>query len=250
LSLPFETDHGLGHRAILGLIVLQADETIEPEFRSFAGFDGVSLYHSRIASDPEVTAETLARMEAEIPAAVRLLPLAPSFDVIGYACTSGATIIGPEKVARAIHTVRPGVATTDPLSAVKAAVRSLQVTRIGFVTPYIAEVSEAMRRNLETSGLRITAFGSFEQSEEHVVAQIAPDSVFDAILDIGGSDECDAVFVSCTNLRSLAVIEAVEAKLGKPVLSSNQAIAWHMIRLAGVTDRPDGLGALFRQALA
>ncbi len=246
MRLEFETDSGSGARATLGLIVLQADETIEPEFRSFAAADGVALYHSRIPSDPDVTPETLARMEAKIPASVRLLPTGLDFDVIGYGCTSGATIIGAEKVSRAINTIKPDTPTTDPLTAIKAALQALGARRIGFLTPYVAEVSRAMRQNLEASGLEIAAFGSFEQSEERVVARIAPESVLRSILDVGGAAECDAVFASCTNLRTLDVIEAAEDALGKPIIASNQALAWHMLRLAGIGDAPAGLGRLFQ----
>ncbi len=249
MSLPFDTDRGIGYRAALGLIVLQADETIETEFRDFIGIDGVALYHSRIQSDLAVTAETLARMEAEIPASVGLLPGALPFDAIGYACTSGATIIGEANVAAAIKSVKPNAAATDPLTAAKAAFRSLGIERIGFVTPYVADVSEAMRQNLERSGLQINAFGSFEQSEEHIVAQITPASVRNAIFDVGGSPDCDAIFVSCTNLRTISIIDEAESKLGKPVVSSNQALAWHLLRLAGIADQTPGLGALYRAAL-
>lgn len=249
MPLSFETDNGIGSRAALGLIVLQADETIEDEFRTFAGQDGAALYHSRIPSAPDVTAETLARMEAEIPAATRLLPDAVRFDAIGYACTSGATIIGPANVAQAIRTVKPGAATTDPLTAAKSAFRALDVTRIGFVTPYVAAVSQAMRDNLEADGLSIKTFGSFEQSDEHTVARIAPASVLQAICDIGSAADCQAIFVSCTNLRTAEILATAEARLGKPVVSSNQALAWHMLRLAGVNDNLLGLGQLFEHSL-
>ena len=104
-----------------------------------------------------------------------------------------------------------------------------------------------MRQNLEASGLEIAAFGSFEQSEEQIVARIAPESVLQSVLDVGGSAECDAVFASCTNLRTLNVIEAAEDALGKPVIASNQALAWHMLRLAGIGDAPAGFGRLFQQ---
>jgi len=249
MRLDFETDDGWGRRATLGLIVLQADETIEPELRTLTGHDGVVLYHSRIPSDPDVTPETLARMEAQIPASTRLLPEGLDFDVIGYGCTSGATIIGAEKVSRAINSVKPGTITTDPLTAVKAALKSLGTRRIGFLTPYVAEVSQAMRENLEASGLEIAAFGSYEQSEEQLVARIAPESVLRSILKVGGSADCDAIFASCTNLRTLKVLEAAEAALGKPVIASNQALAWHMLRLAGINDTPAGLGRLFQAPL-
>ncbi len=249
MKLEFDSDEGFGQRATLGLIVLQADETVEPEFRGLVDLEGVVLYHSRVPSGAEVTPETLAAMQAEIPDAVRLLPPTAEFDVIGYACTSGATIIGAAVVEAAIRSVRPGVATSDPLTATKAACSALDVQRLGFVTPYVAEVSAAMRRNLEEAGLEIAAFGSFEESEEAVVARIAPASVLDAIVRVGAAADCEAVFASCTNLRATGVIPEAEARLGKPVITSNQALAWHMLRLAGLPDGQPAGGSLFRCAL-
>ena len=125
MRLRFKTDEGWGGRATLGLIVLQADETIEPELRAYTARNGVVLYPSRIPSGLDVTPESLAQMEAEIPGSVGLLPAHPGFDVIGYGCTSGATIFGAKNVARAIHSVKPAAATTDPLTAVKAALGAL-----------------------------------------------------------------------------------------------------------------------------
>ena len=250
MRLSFETDDGLAGRAALGLIVLQADETVEPEFRRLLDLEGVALYHGRVPSGAEVTPETLAAMEAAIPDAVRLLPPSAELEVVGYACTSGATIIGEAEVEAAIQSARPGVATSNPLTAVKAACAALGVRRLGFVTPYIAEVSAAMRAKLEAAGLEIAAFGSFEQSEEALVARITPASVLAAILEVGAAETCEAVFASCTNLRATDVIPEAEARLGKPVLTSNQALAWHMLRLAGVTAPLPDRGALFLRALA
>lgn len=257
LELPFETGPGIGHRAKLGLIVLETDQTIEQEFRDLLGLEGVALYHSRIPSDPEVTPETLARMETNLPAAAALLPAAVGLDVVGYGCTSGTTVIGEEKVAQA---VRSGLkasgnndpartAVTNPLTAVKTALRALNAVRIGFVTPYLPEVTDAMRRHLEQQGFEIPEIASFNQSEEDIVARITPASIRDAIVAVGRNEDCDAVFVSCTNLRVLGVIEEAEARLGKAVISSNLALVWHMLRLAGVTDSLPGRGKLFKRAL-
>ena len=106
-----------------------------------------------------------------------------------------------------------------------------------------------MRRNLEEAGLEIAAFGSFEESEEAVVARIAPASVLDAIVRVGAAAECEAVFASCTNLRATGVIAEAETRLGKPVITSNQALAWHMLRLAGLADGQAVAGSLFRCSL-
>lgn len=252
MQLDYQTDGGAGARARLGLIVLHVDETIESEFRHLAGLDGVAVYTTRVPSGAQLNEATIQAMAADIPAAARLFPPAANFDVIAYACTSGATIIGPDNVARIIREARaphgPGsfaqVHITDPLTAVKAATRVLGVQRLGFVTPYIASVSAAMRAALEADGLTITGFGSFAQSEEAVVARITPESTYRAILQVGRSADCDAVFVSCTNVRTLRILADAESALGLPVISSNQALAWHMLHLAGIRQQQKGLGRL------
>ncbi len=242
--LAFSSSDPIGHRAALGLIVLQADETIEPEFHRLIREPGVALYTTRIPSGRDVTPETLAAMTEALPAAAALLPPSLAFDVIGYACTSGATVIGSETVERQIRSAIDTENVTDPLKAVIAACRALEVRRLGFVTPYVMAVSGAMRAALEKQGMEITAFGSFERAEERTVARIDPRSVLDAALRVGSSAACDAVFISCTNLRTLDIIAAAETQLGKPVITSNQALAWHMLRSAGIDGPDTEFGAL------
>ena len=233
MKLPFGIDAGMGQRATLGLIVLPADETLENEMRAILPRDGVALYHSRIAMPPEVTPETLAAMERALPAAASMLPEI-AFDVIGYGCTSGATVIGPEGVARAVQSVRPGAAVVDPVSGTMAAARALGVRRIGFVTPYVESVSAAMRQLLEANGFEISGFGSFMEGDDRVVARITPDSVLAAIEDVATMATTDAVFVACTNLRVASIAEEAERRIGRPVISSNLALAWQMMRAAGL----------------
>lgn len=252
MKLPYSLDNGAGSVAAIGLIVLQTDETMEPELRGVFDRPGLGLYHSRIVMDAEVTPETLDRMRDDLPRAAGLLPGAGIADgvaglaVVGYGCTSGATVIGPETIDAIIRRVHPRARTTNPISAVIAAAKALGVERLGFVTPYVAEVSAAMRALLEGEGFEITAFGSFEEQADAVVARIAETSVLDAIRTIGGADTVDAVFVSCTNLRSFGVIDLAEQAIDKPVITSNQALAWHMLRLAGEPTAGRGPGRLFR----
>lgn len=248
MKLPFTLDKGIAAKAAFGVIILQADETLEAEFRTVFDQPGWALYHSRIPSALEVTPETLQAMEAALPHSASLLPGATPLDVVAYACTSGATVIGTGKIAALIRGQHPEAATTDPITATIAACAHLGVKNIGFVTPYIAEVSDAMRALLESNGLSIPVFASFEQSEEAVVARISTQSVCDAICAVGKSDKVDAVFASCTNLRSFEILDQAEASIGKPVITSNQALAWHMLQLAGQTAPRDGCGPgrLFR----
>ncbi|MGS4887636.1 maleate cis-trans isomerase family protein [Roseibium sp. MB-4] len=245
MDLNFQTDNGLAHKAALGLIVLQADETIENEFRPLFDIDGVTLNHTRIESAPEVTSETLMRMKAQLTGTAALLPNARALDVIGYACTSASTIIGSEEVAKAVQKAHPTAKVTNPATAVLAALEHLNGKKIGVVTPYIAEVSEAVVSLLKDNSLTVVQLCSFGQSEEAVVARISPASTMDAICTVGKDQDVDAVFASCTNLRTFPVIEACETELGKPVISSNSALAWHMMKLAGIETKGRGPGRLF-----
>ncbi|MGB3179493.1 MAG: Asp/Glu racemase [Albidovulum sp.] len=233
MKLPFQTDEGMGTKAAMGLIVLPADETLENEMRAIMPQKGVSLYHARIAMPPEVNPETLAGMADALPAAVSMLPQIP-LDVIGYGCTSGATVIGPEGVRRAVRSVQPDAKVTDPVSATIAAARALGAKRLGFVTPYVESVSAAMRQLLLAEGFEIAGFGSFLEGDDRVVARITPEAVLAAIETVAAMSPCDAVFVSCTNLRVASIAEEAERRIGRPVISSNLALAWRMLDLAGL----------------
>jgi maleate isomerase len=249
MPLPFETDEGIGSRATLGLVVLKTDETIEPEFRRFVPEPGVALYHSRIDSAAEVTPETLARMREDLPRAVSLFPETAPFDVIGYGCTSGATVIGPDAVAALVRRRHPTAAVTEPLSAARAAFATLGVRRLALLSPYVESVSRALRGAFEASGTEIAVFESFDEERESVVARMTPASLLSAIERSVAGQTVDAVFMSCTNLRMAPVIAEAEQRLGLPVLSSNQVLAWHMLRLAGLADDIQSGGCLFRHSV-
>ena len=246
MKLSFETDGGKSAIAALGIIVLQSDETLEAEFRTIFNVNGVALFHTRIPMMPEVTPTTLQQMHSDLPQAASLLPTARPLDVVGFGCTSGATVIGADNVATAVQSKHPGAKVTDPITAVMAACRHLGVSQIGLVTPYIAEVSAAMRTLLEKNQINVVEFGSFEQVEDAVVARITPSSIFDAICEVGKAENIDAVFASCTSLQSFDIIEDAEAEIGKPVITSNQALAWHMVELAGLSGKIIGPGRLFK----
>lgn len=242
MALEFQTDAGYGGDA-LGLIVLKTDQSMEPELRDIIAAAGRVLYHSRIAFATVVNAETLARMAQDIPKTTALLPEVP-FRVIGYGCTSGATVIGSARVAELVQSVYPGVAVTDPMAAVIAAARALGARRLGILTPYSKAVSATMTDHLAAQGFEVVSFATFEEENDNQVARICESSVLEGMKKVGAGG-CDLVFASCTNLRSFSVIEAAEEALGIPVISSNSALAWHMLRLSGVRGDMAGPGRVF-----
>lgn len=244
-KFAFETDAGVGYRARIGLLVLQTDQTLETDLATLMAIDGVALYHSRLANDAVVTPETLVRMAQEVPRAAELIAPSLGIAAIGYACTSGATIIGEERVAKILAGIHPGVPCTNPLTAAKAALKALGVFRVGLVTPYTPDVTGAMQENLSASGIDVPVVGSFYEDNDVEVGKITEASILSASIAVGQDPRCDGVFISCTSLRSARVIAEAEAKLSKPVIASNHALAWHLLRLAGVPDQQAGAGLLF-----
>jgi maleate isomerase len=107
-----------------------------------------------------------------------------------------------------------------------------------------------MRDYLVRRGLEVPVMGSFNHENDNEVARIDAGSVEAAVLELGRHPSVDAVFVSCTSLRLVEQVETLEARLGKPVTSSNHALAWHSLRLAGYTAPIEGFGRLMRADLA
>lgn len=243
--LAFTSDSGVGGRARIGLLVLESDQTMEWEMRMMTHLPGVSVYHARLANDVIVTPDTLAKMEVELPKAARLLPQYIGMKAIGYGCTSGATIIGEAKVAAIMDRLHPNVPSTNPLTAAKSALATLGVRRLGLVTPYAPNVTQALQERFADVGIHVTNVGSFYQDNDEIVGRIAPKAIFDAVIRVGSSTKVDGVFVSCTSLRAATIIQNAENALGKPVTASNHALAWHLLRLAGIPDDIAGFGQLF-----
>lgn len=218
----------------LGVIVLKADETLENDLRRLFPQRSVALHVSRVPSGTEVTGDTLRAMADHLTTSAALFPDPTRFAAVGYGCTSGASVIGSDRVASLVQAGCHTRAVTDPVSALVAACAALDVKRLGILSPYVEEVSATLRAVLHQRGIETPVFGSFDEAREERVVRIAPESVIASALTLAGQGGIDALFLSCTNLRTLDVIEQIEGQTGLPVLSSNLVFAWHLAQLAGV----------------
>jgi maleate isomerase len=178
------------------------------------------------------------------PAAELILP-SLHLDVVAFGCTSASMTLGEEEVFRQIHRARPGVACTTPVTAAFAAFKALGARRIGVLTPYAPEVNAVVRRYLDSRGVQVAAFATFDKRDDREAARVSIDSIAAGIVALARSTRLDAVFASCTSLRLAESITAIEAKVGVPVTSSDHALAWHCLRLADVNDKVEGAGLLF-----
>jgi maleate isomerase len=96
----------------------------------------------------------------------------------------------------------------------------------------------------------VPVFGSFNSDRDTVVARITPQSIEDGVRELVRHAELDAIFVSCTSVRLMAACAELEKILGIPLTSSNHAMAWHALRLAGIEDRLGQFGSLYDLPLA
>ena len=248
-NLGFTTDRGIAPRARIGLVTLASDQTIEYEFREAVGQPGVGLYGSRIYNANQITPQTLRALERGIGGGAGLILPGERLDVMAFGCTSATIVLGEEVVFGHLRADRPDLACTSPPTAALAALARLGAGRIAVLTPYRDDVNALVAQFFAQRGVTVTAFGSFSEDDDRTVARIDPASIRAAILDLGAAADVDAVFVSCTSLRLVAEAAPIEAALGKPVTSSNHAMAWHALRLAGIADPLPQFGRLFTLGL-
>lgn len=244
-QFPFETDGGVGARAAIGLIVLASDQTIEHEFRLMLNLPGVAVYESRIYNANDITPETLRAMEGEIAQATRLILPGVELNVVGFGCTSASMLLGEQTIGARIREARPGIAFTTPVTGAFAGLRALNAHRIAVLTPYSDEVNAGIRAYVEQAGFEVVVMGSFKERDDRTVARISPAAIADAAEQLVAGSGAEALFVSCTSLRLVEQVAALEARIGIPATSSNHALGWHCLRLAGVDDSLPRFGRLF-----
>ena len=244
-NLPFETSQIIGSRARIGLVVLATDYTIEHEMRMLVNLPGVDIYHARIANSPNISPDSLRAMEPLITATAELILPGDTLDVLAYACTSASIVLGTSTVAKNLNAAKPEAKTTNPAFAAFEAFAALGAKRIAVLTPYSKNVNAMVQNSLEDVGFDVPVFGSFNEPHDPTVAAIDSQSLKTGIARITEGQDVDAIFISCTSVRIVADVAAIETELDIPVTSSNHALAWHCLRLAGIDDKQPELGRLF-----
>src|SRR5215211_1430093 len=242
--LPPQFGEEIGHRASIGLLALSTDRAGAFDTEEFLRAKGVAMFSTRIPMAPVATPETLASMAVHLSDATRLLVPGSRLDVVGFSCTSGTVAIGVDRVHEAIRAARPGVRVTTPIEAGYEALRRLGAERITLVVPYLVKTAELVSGFFEQKGIEILRRATFELDGDPDMNRLSPQALIEAAMATDTRDS-QAVFISCTGLRTAPVISLLEQRLGKPVVTSNQALAWHALRLAGITDRFEARGLLF-----
>lgn len=231
----------------LGVIALSSDMVTERDFNlMLPPGDEVMYYTARVHHYTPVTVENLRRMGPQLAeAAGQILPTTP-FDVIAYSCTSGTVSIGYQEVVAQIQNGRPGVQVVTPITAAMAAFEKYGIKRISFMTPYTDDVNRTMVPFIEERGIEILNVAGFCQDDDQLMARLTPKAIHDAAVKIT-HPEADALFVSCTGIRTAETIDRIEQSIGKPAFCSNQCMIWQSLRLAGYDKPLNGFGRLLRE---
>jgi len=223
-------------KARIGILVPASDTTTEVEFRRMAP-KGVSIHVSRMEFPGLDTPEALSKLIDDVERAAYLLVLA-EVNAIAFCCTSGSFIKGPgydQEIINRIKKVFSGVVTTTTTSVVEA-LKALNVKRIAVATPYIGDVNKALKRYFEAMDFEIVNIEGLGITKDADVGRLTPDVAYN-LARKADKPEAEAVFISCTNFRSLEVINTLEKDLQKPVVTSNQATMWNLLRLLEI--KPD-----------
>ncbi len=245
VTATFTPDGGPGtHR--IGCVLLSNDYATERDFINMRPSDDVALFFTRVENTPDCTTETLPLMAPHIQVAAGLVVPEGRLDVMVYACTSGTVVMGYDRICELIHATRPGVKVVTPITASLAALATFDARKLAVLTPYTDDVNAAIAGHLESKGHEINAFTSFGIEDNEVMAALPPDAIYQAALE-ADRPEADALFISCTAIRAVDVVERIEQTLGKPVVTANQALVWQALRWAGYDAPIEGYGQLLRQ---
>ena len=249
ISIPveraFEFDSGPGVYRI-GLLALSNDLATERDFTNMADSDDISIFVSRVPNAEICSVENLMAMKPELTRSASLLIPGSRLDAVAYSCTSGTVVLGYDAVARQIHAVRPGIPVITPITAAVAALNRINARRIAVLTPYTDDVNAPIAGYLKNSGFEIAAFHSFLLADNDAMAKIPPKAIYHAALE-ADSRQADALFISCTAIRAVDVVDSIERSIGIPVVTANQALFWQSVRAAGYSSAIAGYGSLLRQ---
>ncbi len=228
----------------IGLIALATDHTSELDFSRLCDPAEVGVYVARIAYDNPTTVESLRKTGPRITAGAALILPGEPLDVVAFGCTSATVVLGEEAVADYIHAAKPESKCVTPTSAAFAAFNALNIQRVSVLAPYTPDVTQDLVCYFTQNGLAVENAKCLGLDDDREMARVSHKSIIDAGVQTF-DEKADALFISCTAVRAAECAGEIEKIIGKPVITSNQAIIWRSLRLAGIDRKISGCGQLF-----
>lgn len=232
----------------IGCIVPAINTAAEDDFIALCPPD-VGVHFARADVDQtRPMAEQFQRMVDDAPYLATTLVKA-DVKVVGFACTSASFFKGEgsDSVIAENISDKAGVPAVTTSTAVVEALRKLGARRVAVATPYLQWVYEAEKEFLHAAGFEVTAINGMERRGGADIHTISEDEIRNLVADVD-SAQADAIFVSCTDLPALSLIDEIEDRHGKSVVTSNQATFWGCAKAAGVPPI-QGYGRLLRDHL-
>ena len=235
-------------RAKLGLIVPPTNTVNEAEWSRMMP-QGVTFHTHRMPLHPDTTSEAGKRgLMADLEQVFGMLTQS-RVDAIAYACTAGSMINPVQSLPEAL-TERSGVRAVTTSAAIIAALKAQRVKRLSVATPYAERLNEHETHFLEENGFTVErliglGIGASGPAEYVHIAETPLEKVaaHARAAFVPGSH---ALLITCTDFPTLPLIEPLESELGVPVVTSNQATFWAVLRAAGIEDRFERFGGLLK----
>ena len=232
------------HNPRIGLITLASDFRIEKDFNNVIHGKKIDLYCNRIKSYNPLTNETLKKMSNDIPIVVKNILPDQKLDCVAYGCTSGTIAVGYQSICEKVNLVKPNTKVTTPITSAINALKALNIKKVSIFTPYADEINQSVINYFNNQKVEISELSYLDIASDLDIGKVDPQHLFDVLVkqDLSNSD---ALFVSCTALPVLSIIEEIEKKLGKIILSSNQTLIWDTLKQVDNQNKINGYGVLF-----
>lgn len=229
----------------VGLVIPCTNTTMEAEFNRALLPKNITVHAARLKrSTTDLTLETLSEMERSMEDAVSLLGMI-DIDVMVFGCTSGSLFLGrgwDEKIIERMKKQTRARVTTTATSVIEA-LKSLALKEIGVITPYIEEINAKERAFLESHGFVVDFIDGFHLLDSVKIREVTGRQIVDFVEQLSPKG-IGGLFISCTNLKTFEIIDEIEKKYDIPVVTSNQASLWNVLRIAGIREKFEGLGQL------
>ncbi|MDC9719560.1 MAG: Asp/Glu racemase [Gammaproteobacteria bacterium] len=247
LSPIFLEPHAVPIR--IGLVVLATDMVLEAEWRELFAGTPIEILVARIACAPEVTPAALLTMAQQIGQCASLILPDVALDALAYGCTSASLVIGEDKVHHLLQGGNENLITSNPFTAVKAALAHIEARNLVVLSPYVESVNTPFYEALTLAGYKIMAWGSLNLTLDRDIGSLDSDHLsllIEQLLE-GIPTRPDAVFISCTNFRAIAKLDQLEQQYGCYFMSSNQVMAWHLLQQLNISVSNTHAGRLLNE---
>ena len=228
----------------IGLITLGSDFRIEKDFNNVIHGRDIDLYVNRIHCYNPLTNETLAKMADDITDVTKDILPDQKIHCVAYGCTSGTIAAGYDLIEKNIKLAKPEAKVTTPITSAIKALKAFNISKISVFTPYTKSINDSLINYFNKKNIIVNGLTYFDIASDLDIGKVDENHLFDVLSKIDLADS-EALFVSCTALPVLSIINKLEKKLKKVVLSSNQTLIWDSLNAINYKEKIDGFGKLF-----